>query len=205
MGESSREIKSHPITVEGLEDVFEADSEPIEHGVNTPLAQFDHPAKQGINHGAGMSLKAASIHYRMAPSTLRQKIKRGEIPARKVQGSNGPEWRVFATGINFEDPIKQGARHPAEHRADTAQPGYQHAGQYGEKDLLELIEKQATKLEAAAGQIGYFKAQLDSYQDQIKLLPDLQIQATRMTELERELTAIKSHWWYRFWSRFTGR
>jgi len=72
--------------------------------------------------------------------------------------------------------------------------------------FLDLFEKQALKLEAAAGQIGYLTSQVDGYQDQIKLklLPDLQAQAAellaaqaRSEELESELKQLKNGWWYR--------
>ena len=51
-----------------------------------------------------MSLKAACIHYKLASSTLRMKIKRGEIPAKKIHGANGPEWRVFSASLDFRKP-----------------------------------------------------------------------------------------------------
>lgn len=210
--EPAREVKNGVVEIEGLEEVFEPDCEPIEHRVNTVLARFEQGAKHRAKQGAGMSLKAACIHYKLAPSTLRTKIKRGEIPAQKVQGANGPEWRVFPTGLEFVNPTKQGAEHRASQGADTPQWGYQATPEFDVTRLLTVIEKQSTKLEAAAGQIGYLKAQIDAYDEQVKLLPDLQAQAaklaleeTRAKELEAELERIRAHWWYRFWSWFGGR
>jgi cell division protein FtsB len=72
--------------------------------------------------------------------------------------------------------------------------------------LLDLFEKHALKLEAAAGRIGYLTSQVDGYQDQIKLklLPDLEAQAAKLLaaqarseELESELKQLKNGWWYR--------
>jgi len=210
--EPVREVKSIVVEIGGLDDVFEADSEPIEHVDDRVSATF----KQGVDHcakqGAGMSLKAACIHYKLAPSTLRTKIKRGEIPAEKIQGANGPEWRVFPNSFELADPIRHGAEHSYKHSADTPQAGYQRTTPYDVNRLLTVIEKQSTKLEAAAGQVGYLKAQLDAYQEQVKLLPDLQTQAakvqmyeTHSKELEAELERIKANWWYRFWNWFNGR
>lgn len=208
MAEPLSEVKNNPIEIDGLEDVFEADCEPIEHPARTVLSTFKQGVKHGAKQGAGMSLKAASIHYKMAPSTLRLKIKRGEISAQKVHGDNGPEWRVFPTQLDSDYPDT----HPARQGAETLQAGYQGSQELELNRLLNLIEKQSTKLEAAAGQVGYLKAQLDTYQEQMKLLPDLQAQASkalmqesRLAELENELSTIKAHWWYHFWSWFTGR
>lgn len=212
MAEPVREVKNTVVEVEGLEDVFEADYEPIEHGANTVLAAFEQGARHGAKHSAGMSLKAACIHYKLAPSTLRMKIKRGEIPAKKIQGANGPEWRVFQASSEFSDPNKQGAEHGVRQGANASQAGYQGHAQFETNRLLNLIEKQSVKLETAAGQIGYLKSRLDTYEEQVKLLPDLQAQAAktaiqeaRAMELEAELERIKTHWWYRFWNWFSGR
>lgn len=90
MQEPATEDKRMVLNLDGLEQVFEVDCEPIEQSASTVLAGFDHSAKQGTRHGAGMSLRAAAIHYRLALSTLRAKIKRGEIPAEKIAGANGP-------------------------------------------------------------------------------------------------------------------
>lgn len=212
MAEPAREVKNAVVEIEGLEDVFEADYEPIEHSANTVPAGFKQGAQYRAKQGAGMSLKAACIHYKLAPSTLRMKIKRGEIPAEKIQGANGPEWRVFQASSEFCDPNKQGAEQGVWQGAKTSQTGYQGLAPYDVNRLLNLIEKQSTKLETAAGQIGYLKSQLDIYEEQVKLLPDLQMQATKAAmqeaqaqELEAELQRIKAHWWYRFWSWFSGR
>jgi hypothetical protein len=212
MVESARQVKSTAVEIDGLDDVFEADCEPIENSANTVPVTFDQGANHPAWQGVGMSLKAASIHYKLALSTLRMKIKRGEIAAKKIDGSNGPEWRVFPISSEFFDPINHRVNQGITQGADTVQAGYQGTLANDVNRLLNLIEKQSAKLEAAAGQVGYFKAQLDSYQEQVKLLPDLQAQAAKTSiqeahakELESELEQIKAHWWYRFWSWFTGR
>jgi len=189
MGEPVREYKTGVVDVDGLEDVFEADVELSEqgskHGSNTVPA--------GYQQGASMSLKAACRHYKLSASTLRAKIKNGEIPAQKIQGSNGPEWRVFPTEPSFQGSSQQGA----EQGSNTVPAGYQGVAAPELNRLLDLIEKQAAKLETASGQIGYLQSQLEerdkniSERDShIKLLTDSQ---------------HKPGWWNRFSSWFLGK
>ncbi len=208
MQEPVTEIKRAVLDIDGLEQVFEVDCEPIQQSASTVLAGLNHSAKHGIKQGAGMSLKAAAIHYRLAMSTLRAKIKRGEIPAEKIEGANGPEWRVFVSRSADSTPIKHGAKQGAEHRADTLLDDPQSNSDKSVNRLVELVDKQAAKLEVASGQIGYLSAQIESYQNQVRLLPDLEAQAAKVSaqdetinQLSDELTRLKGSWWYRL-SRF---
>lgn len=209
MAEPAKEIKSTVLDLDGLDQVFEVDCEPIEQSGNTVPVGFSYRAKQGAKHGAGMSLKAAAIHYRLALSTLRAKIKRGEIPAEKIEGANGPEWRVFSASSEFSNPIKHPAKQGAEQGADTLLDEYQANEAESINRLLELVDKQSMKLEVASGQIGYLSAQVESYQNQVRLLPDLQAQAAKVSvqdeainQLNEELAKLKGSWWYRFAALF---
>ena len=58
------------------------------------------------------------------------------------------------------------------------------------KTLLDVITKQAEKLEAASMRIGYLEARTENYESQIKLLTDSQ---------------HKRGWWVRFSSWFLGK
>lgn len=62
--------------------------------------------------------------------------------------------------------------------------------------LVDLVEKQAAKLEIAAGQIGYLQAQLES---QVKLLESKDSQIKLLTDSQH-----KPSWWNRFCSWFIG-
>jgi hypothetical protein len=204
------ENKRIVLDIDGLDQVFEADCEPIEHRVSTVPAGFDYRAKQGVSQGAGMSLKAAAIHYRLAMSTLRAKIKRGEIPAEKIDGVNGPEWRVFTYSSVISNPIDYRAKQGAEHGAATLLDEHQSNSDESINRLVELVDKQAAKLEVASGQIGYLSAQIENYQNQVKLLPDLEEKAAKVSaqdetinQLSEELTKLKGSWWYRFVALFS--
>lgn len=211
MVKPTREVKNTTVEIEGLDDVFEVDYRLIDRGPGTVPAPIRDGANDRAEQGVGLSLKAASIHYKLAISTLRMKIKRGEISAKKVDGVNGPEWRVFPFSAPFTDPNTHGTDQGIQQGVTTTQARYQRTLPEHDNRLLDLIEKQSAKLEAAAGQIGYFKSQIDSYQEQVKLLPDLQAQAARarvheekISQLEGELGQIKASWWYRFCAWFLG-
>ncbi len=208
MQEPAAETKREGLNLDGLEQVFEVDCEPFEQSTSTVLAGFDHRAKQGMQQGAGMSLKAAAIHYRLAMSTLRAKIKRGEIPAEKIEGANGPEWRVFTSSSVISTPINHGAKQGVEHGADTLLNKRQLNSNESVNRLVELVDKQAAKLEVASGQIGYLSAQIETYHKQVLMLPDLETEAKRaqtqdkeLQEMKTELDRLKGSWWYRL-SRF---
>lgn len=211
MVKPTKEVKSTAVEIEGLDDVFEVDYRLLDHGPDTVPAALGDGANNRVEQGVGLSLKAASIHYKLAISTLRMKIKRGEISAKKVDGANGPEWRVFPFSAHFTDPNTHGTDQGIHQGGTTAQARYQRTLPENDNRLLDLIEKQSAKLEAAAGQIGYFKSQMDSYQEQVKLLPDLQAEVARarvhekkINQLEAELGQIKATWWYRFCAWFLG-
>jgi hypothetical protein len=208
MTKSARQVKHESVDIDGLDNVFEAEYEPIEDDFNRVPDLPVNGATHGDRNYAGISLKAAAIHYKQGVSTLRLKIKRGEIPARKIDGANGPEWRIFPNQINVSSPnehgIKQGINRV------IASPQSEREGDLNR--LLDLVEKQSLKLEAAAGQIGYYKSQVESYQDQVSLLPDLQAQSAkavvleaRSQELEVELKQLKDTLWYRLWCWFNPR
>ena len=119
----------------------------------------------------------------------------------------GQSGGFFQPVLIFVNPNRHGANQGIKQGADIAQPGYQGPASYDVHRFVTLIEKQAAKLEAASVQVGYYKAQLDSYQEQVKLTLDLQaeaaranIQEERVKELESELGQIKARWWYRFWT-----
>lgn len=212
MQKPSRVVKNEAVNLDGLDQVFEVDCEPVENGANEVPTGFSSTAEHRAKHSAGMSLKAAAIHYRLGMSTLRAKIKRGEIPAEKIDGANGPEWRVFVASSVVRDPVNHPVNHPANHGAEqgikTLLTGHQATSNESVNPLVELVDKQAAKLEAAAGQIGYLSAQLDNYQKQVLMLPDLEARAERVraqdeeiAKMSDELTRLKSSWWYRL-SRF---
>jgi hypothetical protein len=156
-----------PITVEveGLDQLFE-------HPSNTALAGSQQSANRVL------TLKEACDHYGLGASTIRAKIKSGEIAASKVEGAHGLEWRIFP------DRALAGSQQPASTVVIGSQQGQDL------QSLLKLVREQAFNLEnankslqAASFRNGYLEAQLTAKEEEIKLLTDSQ---------------HKSSWWLRF-------
>lgn len=122
----------------------------------------------------GLPIKEAARILGISTNSVRAKLKSGELSGCKVKGPTGEQWRVELTKVTSEttkltnEPTKTRELAPS-----------------GEVSrLLDIIERQASKLEAASGQIGYLQSQLENSRDQIKLLEDRR----------------KSPWWRRFWN-----
>jgi len=81
----------------------------------------------------------------------------------------------------------------------------------GRESAMQLISELASKLEASTYKNGYLEALLEAQAEQIKLLPDLQAQASKTALLEAELQLLrqqagaKKSWLGSFASWFRGR
>lgn len=81
----------------------------------------------------------------------------------------------------------------------------------GHESAMQLISELASKLEASTYRNGYLEALLEAQAEQIKLLPDLQAQASKTALLEAELqllrqqSSAKKSWLGSFASWFSGK
>lgn len=194
MNEPIREVSENSVSVSGLEKVFELDSTVIE-GID----QADRKVISGRTEG--LSIKEASEHYGFAIPTIRLKIKTGGIPAKKVDGPKGPEWRIFPQGLPIQCEKSDISLDVAEDQPyisktdDLSQAdsklaeGFYHANM-NVSSLIKANQELSSRLEAANYRIGYLEAQTDNHKEQIKLLTDSQ---------------HKPAGWRNFWSWFTGR
>lgn len=205
MSKAAAKTNRDPANVDGLDDIFDADDVLISNDVGTvPIDSADTNPR-----GVGMPLKKACIYYKMSSSTLREKIKIGEIPARKVASPYGPAWLVYPR----QSTVRESSTDGADRKTIVTPINATSIPETSLTQLIELVGTQAEKLEAASGQIGYLSAQIETYQNQVRLLPDLQIQASRaieqeekiseqaekLSKMEQELNRVKASWWYRFW------
>lgn len=110
----------------------------------------------------GLPIKEAARVLGISANSVRAKLKSGELSGCKVKGPTGEQWRVNLTKVTSE-PTKL-----TNEATKTIEP----ASSAEVLRLLEIIEKQASRLEAASGQIGYLHSQLENSRDQIKLLED---------------------------------
>lgn len=182
MGEPARNNKPEIITVEGLDELFATTIDP-------PRSEQKPTVDQG------WSLWQAADAYNVTERTIRRWIKEKRITAWKVDGPRGPEWRINPGSSQDSDSVQTGLI--VQNQSVSV--------------LVQLLKDQATKLEAATFRNGFLESQTKVYEDQIKLLPDLQAQAAktsvqeaRAKELEAELERIKAHWWNRVWSWLAG-
>lgn len=169
MNQAKTESEYDHLTGDGLEEFF-LESEAVSQPSESPLAA---PAR-------GMTFKEACIFFGLKPTALRVRIKSGDIAAEKIDGLNGPEWRIYPT-----QPSRNSSVSPS---APTRGP---------EPDkLLMMMQDLQIRLDAANAQLqaanfrnGYLEAQLEGRDREILLLTDNQ---------------HRRHRWSRFWSWFTG-
>lgn len=197
------------VTTEGFDGLFQGGSTP-EPGQN----------QGGSTPEPGLTLKEAVEFYKISEKSVRIRIGQGKIPAIKVSGNNGPEWRIFPNGLPTEPDRNQGSTSVEPDRnqsgsaveaetieeptavepewcgVETESVSYSRVGEstgsarQDLSQLLEVIKAQAEKLEAANYRIGYLQSKVENQDEQIKLL----------TCSERDKS-----WWSEFVSWFMGR
>ena len=198
MQEPIREVKSSPISLNGLDEVFDVDSTVTEE-VDQADSTVSNPKT------IGMTIKEASLHYGLAVPTIRLKIKTGDIPATKVNGPKGPEWRIFPDGapdkveqidISLSTSEEQGHINDTEpfYEADRniAEGFYQ--ANINIASLIKANQDMSAKLEAVVYRNGYLEAQIEAERQQVKLLTD-RLQTP-------EPLPDEANWWSRFCSWF---
>lgn len=52
-----------------------------------------------------LTIAEAAARLQVSPKTVRQRIKRGELPAHLVEGPHGPEYRLPAAGLENQRPV----------------------------------------------------------------------------------------------------
>jgi hypothetical protein len=184
MGQSDLKLESDHLTVDGFDQIFvesEAVAEPS-RDTTAPLT-------------LGLTFKEACEHFGLKATALRVRIKSGEVAAEKIEGPNGPEWRIHPA-----PPLRN-------HLATVAQPSQPDKLLDIVQDLQAKLDKANQQLQAAGFRNGYLEAQAESHKEQIKLLPDLQARAMeasqvkeRLVTAEADLHRIRTSWWYKTWA-----
>jgi hypothetical protein len=139
------------ITVEGFDPLFST----------TPAQQSPQPFQPPCATATEgwLSLKDACKFYDLKPTALRLRIKSGEIIGTKIQGPNGPEWRISPARV-----VK-----PSHQPSATAAPPLQTSDVSG---FLDMIQSLQNKLEGASYRNGYLEKQVQEHEERIKLLTD---------------------------------
>lgn len=169
MGQPEIEMRNSHLTVEGLEEIF------VEReAVAQPFHEGDATAARGL------TFKEACDFFGLKPTALRVRIKSGEIAAEKIEGTNGPEWRIYPT---------QGLRRPCVQSAQPLQSPDTDKLLAMIQDLQAKLDSANQQLQAASFRNGYLESQVDHHKEQIKLLTDSQ---------------HKASWWRQAWNWFTS-
>lgn len=168
-----------PISVEGLEHFFVVSQD-------SPSSTVD----------PGWTLSEAAKALGVTERTVRRWIKEKRISAEKIDGPRGPEWRIST----LDNKRGQGGSINVQSTPDASFLA-----------LTILLKEQAAKLEAASFRNGFLENRISFFEEQMKLLPDFQSkvaqaekEAEELRKLAGELSNIKSSWWFRFWSWFSG-
>lgn len=155
--------QSNAASVEGIELFDIEDGHDSVETVDAVLTDTDWTPEQAAN-ALGKSVR-----------TVRRMLKEGTLNGYKVQGKRRDEWRVKAVTVS----AKESDNVPVQKISVT------------ENDRLwQLLREKDAKLEALTMRAGYLEAQLESHQNQIKLLTDSQ---------------HKAGWWHKSWRWFLGR
>lgn len=171
---------NNAIDVEGIE-IFGTDS-----GISKDSTAYKTP---NLYRQPGLTIREVAKVLNISTNTVRSKIKSETLYACKVKGPNGEEWRVFLDGppkAPFVDPIT----HTAPSQATPASAEL--------NKLIDLVQKQSEKLEAAAGHIGYLKAQLESSEQELARSQETIKQLTDRTSTPNQ----NQTWWHKFASWF---
>jgi hypothetical protein len=211
MGDSAPELINDPLAIEGLENLFDQDS-PLEiissnstvqgsTEQGTGLAQ-DVPS--GLVHP--ISVDEAARLLKISSNAVCKRLRKGTLVGTKTAGKFKDEWLVEGAGlieilnVDFSSVQDSSDEITDEERIVQDQTETEDRSVQERPDatltFLALLEKQAAKLEAAAGQIGYLQAkleeqnkQLEQKTEQLKLLTDSQ---------------YKRGWFQKFSSWFLG-
>lgn len=162
------EFSDHDLAVE-IDDfeIFETENQP-----DSLLTSYYHPVN---TPSPGLTIKEACAFLKVSNSTLRGRIKRGEISATKVKTPTGEQWRVFPGGLLTGDC------HPVNNLVTTPSPTSQ------DNELLALLSAKTDRLEAAMMEIGSLRAQLQASQEKANQLED----------------RSRVPWWRRLWQSQT--
>jgi excisionase family DNA binding protein len=171
MGQVAPDAGLNVVTVVGFEPLFEPATEsfePVSETVTITDAETVTAAPAievtVTSTVPTWSLKTAAEKLGVSANTIRKRIKDGELQACKVEGANGPEWRI-------SPPTDTLTTTPSESATVTITPAIE--------TLLKVIESQAKQLDAISDQVKaasqvimYQRSQLEERDSAIKLLTD---------------------------------
>jgi hypothetical protein len=213
MGDPAPDATINPLAIEGMESLFLEDSPQEKSGQSgTVQDKTDEIFGSVQDSPSGLvnpiSVEEAARLLGISSNAVCKRLRKGTLIGKKIIGKFKDEWLVEGVGLievlNVEfsksedspDGTASGSRTVQDQTDDG--PSFIQDSPDSVTRLLDLVEKQSAKLEAAAGQIGYLQAQLET---QTKLLQVKDDQLKLLTDSQH-----KRGFWARFGSWFvTGR
>ncbi len=203
MSDTARDILDvETSSTEGLDDLF-ASAQPLRNSEPLDPQPFQ---SEGATLASGLSFKEACDFYNLKPTALRSRIKTGKVSAEKVDGPNGPEWRIYPEALvtPLRDPSvgnAQPSRHPdgtvaepLRHPDDTATQPFRDPIDSRLFDMIDdlqaKLEQANRQLQAANFRVGYLENQVsERHNDIIDLTSTIKL----LTDNQQ-----KPSWWQRF-------
>lgn len=165
LNRSSSDSPSDHVLAVDVEDIEIFESQSHSDSLLTGHYQASNSPLQGL------TIKEACAFYKVSESTMRGRLKRGEVSATKVKTPTGEQWRIFPEGslTGHYQSINSLVTTPTSPTPDNG--------------LIALLDRKTERLEAAMLEIGSLQAQLQATREQMKLLED----------------RSKRPWWRRLW------
>lgn len=197
MNDTARDYQqSDHVAIEGLESLFD---NPVIDPDSHPY-DSDSPDRSDTDPVIDLywTPQMAAEHFNVSVRTIRRRLKEGVLKGLKINGPNGPEWRIDPVIRTDGSPDKLDSADRTDAGVDTdpvtattteSTDSISELFAYiREKDCLLAKKEQA--LQSASATIGYLQAQLEAKDQEIKLLTDSQ---------------RNTGWWTRFSKWFFGR
>lgn len=210
MSEPAPEVKYSSVSVEGLEVFFDADSPNIALPESSSVQDQTDPGSRSVQDSPKLkhpiSVDEAARLLNISANAVCKRLRKGSLKGEKTPGKYKDEWLVEGAELiqvlNVEIASVQDSPSPVAEEScsvqDQTDQGSRSVQDSPESltQLVELVEKQALKLEVAAGQIGYLQAQLET---QTKLLEIRDEQIKLLTDSQH-----RKAWWSQFCAWFMG-
>lgn len=207
MSDPALEVESNPLTIEGFEDVFAEQSPPRDSRTVQEQTEESCSPVQDRPLVRPISVDEAAGILGISTNAVCKRLRKGTLIGRKIQGKFKDEWIVEGAGlidiVELDFGKTEDSPTSTEDSPETVQdqtkdsPGIVRENGPSIIRLLDLLERQAAKLEAASGQIGYLQAQLES---QMKLLETKEGEIKLLMDSQKKAGA-----WTKFWLWFTGK
>jgi predicted ArsR family transcriptional regulator len=174
MSEAAREIQTtEPVSLDGLEQLFDTtpnSEQGDDQGTPIKIANGDvHGAHATLCNPDHWTLQEAADQLGLSMATIRRRLTKCQLQGYKVQGVNGPEWRVIPptqTATVDQDDPDQFVEHP--------DPRVISALLARLSDVESQLKQAQIELQGANWRNGYLESQLENHREQIKLLTDSQ-------------------------------